>query len=89
MEAKRKKLKHFCHCFQTQKTKWSKFSFEHLLTNILIIFYVVPGKKYVLQLLNVSFFKILTYMRDQQKNNGTMRRFYEFYFLSYKVLYAR
>ena len=37
-EAERKKLKHSSHCFRTQKTKWFKFSFEHLLTNILIIF---------------------------------------------------
>ena len=66
MEAERKKLKHFSHCFRTQKTKWFKFSFEHLRTSILIICLRCFCKKNVLQFLNVSFFKILTHMRDQQ-----------------------
>ena len=66
MEAEWKKLKHFSHCFRTQETKWFKFSFEHLLTNILMIFLCRFWKKHVLQLLNVSFFKILAHMRDQQ-----------------------
>ena len=76
---------HFPHCFQTQKTKWFKFSFEHLQTCILIVTNYFLEKKYVLELLNTFFFKFCPILEVNNRtigdDNRKIERCYQFCFI--------